>query len=221
MKNFLTAILGIFITINLASGQNFVDQFILENSKEISPTRYKGIKGSPYLFQNWVSGKIVNLDNEIFMVDEMNYNGYTQEIEIKQGNRYISLNENFYKRIEFNWNGETFNYQRVLDRERPNTFLQVLYKGKKLKLIKDFEIKLSERVVQDVGKKVEMKRFSAQHNYYLANFGELEEIKLKKKSIVKQLGKEVDAFSKQNKIDLSTESGLVKVLEFYETQTNE
>ena len=114
--------------------------------------------------------------------------------------------------MELDWKGEKMIYQRGLDRFRPNTFIQVLYKGEDMKLIKDFKVKLVDVTIQNVGKTIDVKRFTPTFTYSIAKKGKLEDFKLKKKNVVKLFGSEIEQYSKKNKVNLGTEEGLVAAL---------
>ena len=216
MKRILVVLLAVIISTSITKAQDTISQFILENSKKVEANRYAKTKGSPFLFQNWVPGRVINFEDQVFLIKEMNYNGHTQEFEIKQGDEYIALQEKSYKQIEIDWKGETFIYNRGIDRARPHTFIRVLYKGTQVKLIKDFVVKSMEQTTRLLTDEAGLKRFIPRHHYYIAKSGALEEVKLKKKSIVKVLGKDIESYTKTNKIDIESEAGLVKALEFYE-----
>ena len=94
-----------------------------------------------------------------------------------------------------------------------------MYDGQKVKFIKDFEVKLEESVVQTPGIPTVFEKFSASKDYYLMLGANLNKVKLKKKSIIELLGSktELEKYLKQEKINVSTESGLISLLSYYET----
>ena len=92
MKHVLLFLLmvGFFASVQ---AQKDEENALFLNSEKIDDDRYKEMKGSPYLFENWVTGTIIDLDKKTYPVSQINYNGYTQEFEVRKGDSFITLDE--------------------------------------------------------------------------------------------------------------------------------
>ena len=64
---------------------------LMTNSRSVDKDRYKGIKGNPYLFEDWHKGKIISVDADVIEGVLLNFNGKTEGFEIKKGNNFIEL----------------------------------------------------------------------------------------------------------------------------------
>ena len=191
--------------------------FLMENSNPVKDERYQDVKGVPYLFNDFVNGTITDLEGRSY--DAMlNYNGHTQQIEVKRGDQFIILDEKFYRQVDMDWNGQTITFMRGVDRLRPNTFMQVLYKGAKVKLIKDFKVDISEQKVQNVGQTVYFKRFTTSTVYQMSQLAKLTRLQLNKKSLSKALGDKTMAYAKAQKINFKDDIELAKLVAYYEQE---
>lgn len=212
------------ITLMICFGWNDVvlaqDDFIMEHSKPVEVDRYEDAKGSPFLFSDYILGEITDLEGKTYEA-MLNYNGYTGQFEVKRGDSFIILEEKYYRQVKFDRNGQEMIFLRGLDRGKPNTFMQVLYKGKKIKLVNYFSCNLTERKVENVGKTIYFKRFNPISNYYISELGEMTLVKISKGALTKLLGKKTMNYAKSEDIDIKSEAGLVKLIAYYEENVME
>ena len=217
MKTLLTT-LTLFLlalVINPVIGQDS-DKFILDNAAPLEANRYDDIKGSPFLFEDFKKGKIVDLQGKEFNGIPMNFNGYSLSFEVQRGEDVVNLEEKNYRSISFEVDGKTLEFNRGIDAKAPNRFLQVLYRGNQYTLVKDFKAKFQERNVEAPNKTIKLKKFIPLHLYYIADKGQMTSVRLSRKGVSKVLGKGIEQFAKKQKVDLSTEEGLIEALKFYE-----
>lgn len=230
MKNLLACCILLFVSQTLLAQETEdkenKENVIILNSKDVDPHRYDDVKGSPYFFKNFVKGNIIASSADSFQDMLLNYNGYTKEFEVRDGNKYIELNKSVYMRVE------------VLPEENPDLHLKfplifqkgfqlnwlnkfgiLIYSGKHIKFIRDVDVVLSEKVLNDVGKTVKFKSFYDKGDYYFLIDGELSPIKLREKKILDALGhgSELQKYAKENDIDLGTEEGIRKILPYWES----
>lgn len=192
---------------------------LMTNSRSIDKDRYKGVKRSPYLFEDWRKGKIISADAAIIEGVLLNFNGETEGFEIKKGDNFIELDPKWYIRVLLEEeSGEVITFQKNFSPPLTNKFTRVVYKGKNLSIVEDFIAKIEVKVVNNVGKKEEFKRFYSKRNYFLIKDKKITLIKAKKKSLYALLGHkaELDSFIKKGKLKLSTETDLIKLFTFYE-----
>ena len=203
--------------------------FQLTNSKPLNSNRYEDIKGSPYLFKDWVNATIITNDLIRYEDAYLNFNGYTKEFEIRQDDEYIELDRKFYLRIEILAEKDeegivpegqdklVFNkniHQRFGDR-----MLIMIHQGKKVMVVKEFHVSISEKEHQDVGKTIVTKRFFREFNYSVIRGDELETLKLNKKGLINKLGNksELESFIKKHKYKVENDADLREILAYYET----
>ena len=222
MKILIAFTLTSILLIQIIYAQSNKSTFVISNAKPIDTTRYQDIKGSPYLFKNFVKARITSNEMDIFEEVMVNYNGYTKEFEVKQEDWYTALDGKWYLEVEVleDDKGEKFSmlFRRGLHEKFNNEFVQICYKGQHIMLIKYHYMDMLTKEVQDVGKTVEFKRFHPKSIFYLLEGGKLTILKNKKKALLKTLShtKELENFIKKEKINLSNEGEFAKLIGFYE-----
>jgi len=190
------------------------------NATTIDENRYAGFKGSAYLYDDWKVGNVYDTKGKAFERVEINFNGYSNEIEIKKGDKYINLDQKWYLKIEVEDKEGIRIYHRGIHDFFKDKFVEVIHQGTSLMLVKKFRVGVTEKEINDVGKTIKIKRFERKEDYYFIKNGKLQNIKFKKKSIIKYLGhkKELERYIKDNKLKLNRLNDLKKVLTFYEEQ---
>ena len=213
-------LVGCFSFITQASLLAQETDILMTNSRTIDLNRYKGILGTPYKFKDWRKGKIISVDADAIEGVLLNFNGETNGFEIKKGDSFIELDAKWYIRvlIEDTASDEYITFQKNFLPPLTNKFTRIVYKGKKLSIVEDFIAKIDTKVINNVGKNEELKRFHSKKNYYLIKDRKPTLLKLKKKSLLALLGhkSELESFIKKEKIKLSTETDLIKLFTFYE-----
>lgn len=208
------------------------DSVILLNSRKIDTTRYLNYKGSPYYFEDFVNGTIISNSFDLFEDLEINFNGYSQEFEVRRGKEFIELDKKWYVRIDIPADknkgildlkeGEKIIFQRGFHAKYLNRFGNIIYNDKGVMLIKDFMVSLSEKTVQDVGKTLEFKRFDPKEFYYLIKDGEAKLLKSNRKGVIKVMGfkTELESFLKKEKIKFNKDADMKKLVAYYTTLLN-
>ena len=193
---------------------------LMTNSRKVDKKRYKDVKRSPYLFKEWRKGKIISVDAEAIEGVLLNFNGETKGFEIKKGDSFIELDPKWYIRVlvATETPDEYLTFQKNFLPPLTNEFTRVVYKGANFRVVEHFISKIEVKVINNVGKKEEIKRFYSKRNYYLIKDKKATLLKLKKKSLFALLGhkSELDSFSKKEKLKLSSEADLIKLFTFYE-----
>ena len=193
------------------------------NSQDIDPKRYEDIQGNPMLFKDWQKGKIIDNKDTVYNNVTINYNGFEEEFEVKRNNSaFIALNNKYYKTIIIESDqgiDGTLHFEKVADKRFKDKFLRVIHKGEKITIYKYFEARKGEVTVQDVGKTRTFENFSKVSTYYKLEGDRLKIIKVKKKSLVAELGekKALDSYIKKNKLKTTNDLDLQKLLAHFET----
>ena len=227
MKNFAFVFILWAFALN-TYGQT--DKIVLVNTQKVGADRYRDIKGSPYFFQEWQKGKILAGSGEVFEMNEVNYNGFTKNFEVRDGDEYIELDGKWYLQVEFAKadNTEVKEYQdaeKIVFQKRGQAnfndrWMLVLYKGKDYTLWKEFSVGKEEKVFQNVGKEVVVERFNGNSTYYILAQGEMVRVKGKRKKTLAELGRASDAekFVKSEDLNLKTDAGMIELIRFYDSQ---
>ena len=208
---------------------------LLTNSKTFEIEAYKDIKGSPYYFAEWQLGKVYPKERTTKeeKVEEylINYNGYSKSFEIRKDDQFITLNEQYYDKIEVQMmEGDELKnlvFKTNAHPTIPNRFMRVIFEGTAsndtpFEVIQDYQVRLSEREVQTYGRKEIVESFIKSPSYYLVENNKMQTIKLKKKhilSLFKDQEVAIKKFAKKKGMKLNSEKDLVAVLGYYESLT--
>jgi hypothetical protein len=204
----------------LGMGQTMIS---FKDAAPYDEERYADITGSPYFLETFSKGWII--DEEAIRYDpvQINYNGYTRSFEVRQGDQFIALAPDFYRRIELLLAGDqdTITFVKGLHPGFRKTFVQLIYESDRVLLVKHFEVGLNESVKNIPGKTLTVKRFSRRSDWFLITKADQEITKLEgnKKKLLKTLGqdKALSDFLKANKsIDLDTDEGMELLIEQWE-----
>ncbi len=193
---------------------------LMLNSKPIDEERYKEVKGTPYIFDDWKTGKLITTDAKVIEGLTLNFNGKSGGFEIRKDSRFIELNAKWYIRVEVadDKTEAPIIFQKNFVPPLKDKFTRLIYKGKKISVVEDFVAKIETKVFNNVGKNEELKRFYSKRSYYLIKDQKPTYLKLKKKNVLALLNhsKELESFLKKEKMKLNSEKDLIKLLEYYE-----
>ena len=107
--------------------------------------------------------------------------------------------------------------------KKENKFVQIIYNGTKIKLIKDPIVNEAKKENQDTGHLETVKQFNRRDRHYLIIDGKYKSTKLNKKSIIKILGmqSELESFIIENKLEMKKAQDFEKLLDYYERELME
>lgn len=207
------------------SGQG---NLMFANAEDYDEDRYEDYSGSPYYFDNWVIGDIYSQSGEIFKNMILNYNIDDQLFEVRNEKKYIVLDPAFYwcvkvykdinkSFLDKNAPDSTLFIRGILP-DAENKFVEVIYNGSRVKLVRELYIATSTKKFNDVGRTITMKRFNRKDKHFLIIDGEYDDVKLKDKDIMKALGKrdELKKWAKENDIKVKNDQDFAKMLKYYE-----
>ena len=222
-------LLFVFVMMMVSTTSAQLDSILLANSKLIDIKKYSDHKNSPYYFDDWVVGSIIGTNRGMIDSVLLNYNGYTRAFEIKVGDRYIKLNDRFFIRVVVDARRNNLNeelgrrivFQKGIHPKFSKDFLTLNYTGRNVFLVSQFVtgIQKSEQLNLVAGSLEEFRTFTPKKLYFLMQDGDIKQIKLKKKSVIKALGykKQLSNYLKENNINLKTEKELHRLLAYYDT----
>ena len=192
---------------------------LMTNIQQIEDNTYQDVKGSPYYFTEWQLGKIYPV-NDMDPIQEvlLNFNGYTQNFEIKKENYYTALDEKWYNSIEIEQGDNTIIYKKGLLPKDPNSFSRLIYQGNDFSIVYDFKVTLSTREQLLQSRLKEVKEFNRRPHYYLVKDGKAQVFKLKKRSILSLFSTystKIENYAKKHHLKFSKESDLIKLFTIY------
>ena len=212
MKTILLSLSLILVTTSIVVAQDIPKQELeVVDKSPIDPDRYKDIKRSPYLYKNFVSGKVFDIAEGYWVYIPLNYNGYSKQFEFEENGSASELNEKYY--LEIVMSGEDLNpayspkymndstvFVRGTHPKYPEEFYIEVFREGDFAILKYFEIDLSERKVEDVGKTLVLKSFAPRFRYFHVVGSEVKNIKLNKKGLESLVDKETLSYMKKSKI---------------------
>jgi hypothetical protein len=187
-------------------------------------TRYEGLKGTYYLIPTWLEGDLYGDKGTLVSKRvSIKYDVFNKEIILKKGEKdSIAVYPSAFVLYD---NGYTYNFVHRKDlvtvsgKKIPNTYLQILfddkivfYKNRIKSLIRaDYKEAYSDNRTYD--------SFEDNAQYFLKHEnGDIEEIKLSKKSLLQAFEsqkEQVENFIKINSLDLKKETDTIKLITFY------
>ncbi|MBT8385698.1 MAG: hypothetical protein KJO83_08290 [Bacteroidia bacterium] len=212
-SNFLT---GADINNSSASITNYNSGTYLKTggSKTISK-----VKGTPYLFDDWNNISVVTtLDDQKFKIVNLNYDTKSDLFVAKISQDSVFMfKPNYLKEVTINnrrfkkyLNQETalFNYYEVI---AANDNTEILKRNQKV-----LRIGITNRLTMEK----ESDYFILKEDYYLNKSGNLTELSIKKKNILKLFGNKSQSVKKyisDNKLSIKEDVDLRKIFNYYES----
>ena len=200
------------------------------NNNPIEENRYKDIKRTPYLLNQFTYGILLGIDGNFIDSVLLNYNGYSKEFEYRRADgKIITLDSRYYFRItlfsnDFNeyilqkFDSDTITFVRGLNISDARKFYIQIHRSENILVFKEFLVTLGVNEIQNVGNTISFKYFAPKSYYYLIKEGQPIRFLLKKKSILNAMDdKKISSFVKNEKLKLSSEQDLKRVLDEYDS----
>lgn len=224
---FLSSVSALFAQL---SGQDaFINTMSLAGQGNIVRTwdsRYQGMKGHPFVKNAWENAQIVSVDGKVYQDVPLKYDVYSNLAVVKnsKGDSIITEVLNI-QEFTFKSSKMTFVKEPLLDNsdniKNYGKLYEQLYKGNKVALLKNHRKVLLQADYQ--GGYSANRRYDElveEYDYFLKKTGTIEKIKLNEKNLLKSLSdkeKELKEFLKKEKLNLKTEAGVLRLLQYYET----
>lgn len=224
---FLSSVSALFAQL---SGQDaFINTMSLAGQGNIVRTwdsRYQGMKGHPFVKNAWENAQIVSVDGKVYQDVPLKYDVYSNLAVVKnsKGDSIITEVLNI-QEFTFKSSKMTFVKEPLLDNsdniKNYGKLYEQLYKGNKVALLKNHRKVLLQADYQ--GGYSANRRYDElveEYDYFLKKTGTIEKIKLNEKNLLKSLSdreKELKEFLKKEKLNLKTEVGVLRLLQYYET----
>ena len=187
--------------------------------------RYEGVKGTPYVFEQFRQGEVFLKSKKKVVVKELNYNCMENEIVYLDPATKVTRLMNRFKVDLFMLHDGTEMITFVpvkLEEDAETIFAHVLYnKGSMVyKVYEKDWVKANYEGGYSADRKYD--EFVDKYNLYFMKEGDkvLYKAKKSKKQMLAafpEQEKEISSFIKSNKLDLKNEESLVKLLEYYDS----
>lgn len=184
----------------------------------INKARYEGVEGNPYYFKEFIGIKILDEKGVGMKQDYANFNAHTGNIEVKNGEKLIELDERFVDQVVFYENDKEIVFISGKKIGRSIPFVCGYFIGKEYVLYEEISAGISQKTIQSVGRTIKIERFQHRDDLYICMKGNCEEIKLKKKDILNYLrSDEADKFIEEQNLKFKDISDLVLLLDHLES----
>jgi hypothetical protein len=187
--------------------------------------RYEGVKGTPYIFEEWNSGEVYLNSKQKVAINKLNYNCFDNEIAYKDPDTKEIRLMNRYKVDVFKINqaGESLTFIPVkLKEDEEAVFIQLLYDeaSRVYKVYRKEFLKANYEGGYSADRKYD--EFVDKYDLLIMKEGEktLYKIKKSKKYVVSLFPdkeKEISSFIKESKLDLKVDDSIVKLMSYYDT----
>lgn len=191
--------------------------YLIETSRKVDPDRYRDVRGTPYRYDDF--GPITAYDQTLnpFPLKRGNYNAFSQQFEYYADGvilRELS-GENFIRVDVPQPDGSTHTYARGINFKYPDKYAQIVHRGENITGTMVYDVENQEKIVQDVGKTLKLRRFQPQSRHYAIVHGEMVQLKLNAKKLAADLGQghkaDLTRFIKANKLKPNRLGDLVKI----------
>lgn len=186
----------------------------------LTEAEFEAIKNDAYANADFIPGTIYQDNKPIKTGVPMRYNAYADEVEmkasngaesalIKDPNIYVKMGDQFYVLVPFEGSNEKGGY------------FNVMHEGERFSLYKKVKAVFREaKVAESTYARDTPPSFAKTTTYYLIDNGTFYQLPNRKAQIQKVFDKsqkEMKDFIKDNKLDLSKESDLIRATEYYDS----
>jgi hypothetical protein len=191
--------------------------YLIEASREIEPNRYKDIRGTPYRYEDFRPVTVYDATLNAYPLERANINGFTNQIEYYSPNGTIRelSTQNFLRIVVPQEDGPKHVYGRGINPKFRDRYAQIIYRGDYITATMVYDVKNDEKVVQDVGKTLKLRRFSAKSLHFAMVDGDFMTLKMTAKSLAEDLGNKAALlkFIKSEKLKVSQDADLIRIYE--------
>jgi len=189
--------------------------------------KYSSIKGSPYLFDDYKSGKFWDISGTIYEDYYIKYNLYEDVIEVVEDQKVLALLKAVYPSFAIEYIDEStktrqllhFENEFIIDGYRKFDYFQILYSGK-TRLLKRRKANLITNE-NSYGESTTSRQFVKSEELLLIH-GDGKSVRFNRKArdIISALSNhkiDIKEFIKTNKISLKKDSDIIKVIQYFDS----
>lgn len=187
--------------------------------------RYQGVKGSPYVFEEWFPGEVYLNNKQKVVINDLNYNCFDNEIAYKDpATEAIRLiNRYMVDFFQLDIGDENLSFVPVkLEDGEDAVFAELLYdfSSKVYKVYRKEFLKANYEGGYSADRKYD--EFVDKSDLFVLKKGDDTIYKIKKSkkhiiSIFPDKEKEMSAYIKENKLDLKQDDSIVKLMSYYDS----
>lgn len=235
MKNSYLLFAFMFFLVNLRA-QEYTTPEKQQNVKDLGSVGYKGvvstynaayegIKGSPFIFEDWQDGAVLQNDSILYKGLSLKYDAYKDELLYlnTRNNTPMVMDKNDI--TSFTLAGSDISSSKVFVKipyDGKKVFMQLIYEGKKIDFLKQYVKMLREADYQGAyNADRPYDEFVEGDSYFLRlKSGEMEKIKLNRNNIIKSFPdkqQELKSYAKKNDMKLNNEQDVIKLIKYYKT----
>lgn len=190
------------------------EDYLLEASRPAEAKRYAEVRGTPFRYKDFGPGYMYDVTLNEYYIDSLNYNGFTSQFEFYSDGQLREINPNNFLRVEMVVSEDDRHvYGRGINPKFRDRYAEIIYKGDYITGTMVYDVKNEEKVVQDVGKTLKLRRFTPKSLHYAMVDGDFVTLKLTAKNVAEDLGfkSELLKFMKANKLKPGKREDLIKI----------
>ena len=178
----------------------------------------KIVKGSIYLFEDWDTSSVIEVDSRKYLLKSVNYNILADQFQFKVSEDSIFVFDNtIIGQVKLN-NRKFKQFYFGLD--EGDKFCEVLFEGENSSLLKRHGVKFDQAQPNPLMLKDITDKYVKTAKYYLIDNDSktITSVKLKKKSlaaIFKGKSSDIESYVKNNKLSFKKENDLKKIFKYY------
>lgn len=192
--------------------------YLIDASRPVDPDRYTEIRGTPYRYQDFGPISVFDPTLNEYLLEKANLNGFTSQVEYyaPDGTLRELAPANFLRVEVPQEDGTKHTYGRGINPKFRDRYAQIIYRGDYITATMVYDIINDEKVVQDVGRTLKLRRFSAKSLHYAMVDGEFITLKMTAKNLAEDLGHkaEILKFIKAEKLNVNDDADLVRIYAF-------
>lgn len=221
----LVFILSIF---SISQAQNFGNFDQVSNSGIIKfntksdnvDLTYADFDGNPFLKDGWITGTVLLDDGTKVEGVGIKYDILQNAVIAKSDKREVVLYNRFVNGFIDSEDNQLYkngyNYEKM--GIKPNQYLRVIYEDDEVSILEKYEVKQFVESASGYGNSQDTKRMIVQSDILMKAGDEYEDIKMKKKHILKGLPypkSKIEDIAKSNNLDIEDEEDLNKIMKLY------
>jgi hypothetical protein len=223
MKKFLFVIFVIFAMVDSVNAQTMMnglmDKFrftkITDGTYSRNDLKLSDIQGSPYLDEEFLSGKITTREGTVYTDLPLRYNGFTDDLEFQKGEDSYNIDPKvIVKRAEFG--SSVLGCLEYYDGSKiKNGFFEILTEGKAILLVR-YTVKFIEKEAVKAFAEPRPARFDEPvKDYYMSVEGAPAKLITNKKGLLELFGSkkdEMESYISKNKLSVKKDDDLIKIV---------
>ena len=184
-------------------------------------TQYTDVKGSPFLFDNWLPGKLILNNGETLQNLQLKFDDYNNKFLLNKNDTGYQISPVVKQVVLYPGTADTSTFLLFksgftgVDKLSPKTFVQVLVDGKN-SLLKQYKKDLEEYT--EYGNATRFKRFNESFEYFAGVNGKYITIRFSRKTLEELMQEKwtaVSAYLTQNKLNGKDEKSFIEAFKFY------